>query len=159
MVKIILAVDGSEPSLSAAHAVIKHRAMFSAPVEIYIVHVAAPIPKLYGLHVVVDSATLERIIKEDAKQATLGSEMLFEKWAVACKVHNFVGEVAHMINDFAESQDADFIYVGTHGRGSMLSTISSALRGALLGSTTLKLLHTAKIPVVVIHSSESTVDA
>ncbi len=159
MVKIVLAVDGSEPSLSATRAVLKHRAMFSAPVEIYIVHVAAPIPQLYGMHVVVDSATLERIVKEDAQQATIASEMLFDKWGVTYKVHNFVGEVAHMINDFAETQQADFIYVGTHGRGSVLSTISSALRSALLGSTTLKLLHTAKIPVVVIHSSESAIDA
>jgi nucleotide-binding universal stress UspA family protein len=150
MVKIILAVDGSEPSFAATQAVIKHRAMFNSPVDIHLVHVAAPIPKLYGVHVVVDHATIDSIVREDAEQAMMASVILFEKWGVAYKKNNFVGEVARVINEFADAEEADFIYIGAHGRGNLLNTI----RGVILGSTATKLLHAANVPVVVVHASK-----
>ncbi len=145
MIKIILAVDGSEPSLAATRAVIKHRPLFIEPVEIHLIHVSAPIPSLYGMHVVVDSPTIERIIKEDAEQAMVSSKILFDKWGIPYKSQHFVGEVAYTINEFAASHEADFIYVGARGLG--------VFRGTVLGSTTMKLLQTATTPVVVIHAT------
>ena len=147
MIKIILAVDGSEPSLLATRVLIKHRAMFIEPVEIHLLHVSAPIPHLYGMHVVVDNATIERIVNEDAEQAMINSKILFDKWGIAYKSQNLVGESAYTINKFAETQEAEFIYVGARGLG--------AFGGVVLGSTTMKLLHIAKIPVVVIHATEN----
>ena len=145
MIKIILAVDGSEPSLAATRAVIKHRPLFIEPVEIHLIHVAAPIPRPYGMHLVVDSATIERIIKEDAEQAMMSSKILFDKWGIAYRSQHFVGEVAHTINELAATHEADFIYVGARGLG--------VFRGAVLGSTTMKLLQMAATPVVVIHAA------
>lgn len=146
MVKIILAVDGSEPSLAATRALIKHRAMFIDPVEIHLLHVSAPIPRLYGMHVVMDNSTIERIIREDADLAMMSSTILLDKWGIAYKREHFVGEAAFVINDYATTHEADFIYVGTRGL--------SAFRGAVLGSTTMKLLQSAKTPIVVIHANE-----
>ena len=146
MIKIILAVDGSEPSLAATRALIKHRAMFIGPVEIYLLHVSAPIPRLYGMHVVVDSETIERIIRDDAEQAMMSSKILLDKSNIAYLSEHFIGEVAYAINEYATTHGADFIYVGARGLG--------AFRGAVLGSTTMKLLQSAKAPVVVIHANE-----
>ncbi len=150
MIKIVLAVDGSEPSLAATRAVIKHRPLFVEPVEIHLVHVTAPIPHLYGTHVVVDKATIHRIIREDADQATINSKILLDKWGIAYQYQQLLGETAHTINKFAEDNAADFIYVGVHGVGAMLSVI----RSAIMGSTTMKLLHTAKTPMVVIQCTQ-----
>jgi nucleotide-binding universal stress UspA family protein len=144
MIKIILAVDGSEPSLAATRAVIKHRPMFIEPFEIHLIHISPAIPQLYGMHVVVDSVTIERVIREDAEQAMLSSKILFDKWGIPYKSQHFVGDVAHTINEFAASNDADFIYLGARGLG--------VFRGAVLGSTTMKILQTAATPVVVIHA-------
>jgi nucleotide-binding universal stress UspA family protein len=149
MVKIILAVDGSEPSLAATQAVIKHRAMFNSAVDIHLVYVAAPIPKMYGVHFVVNRTTIDTFVREDAEKAMITSVILLDKWGVDYKSHGFVGEVAHVINEFADAEAADFIYIGAHGGGYLRNTI----RGAILGSTAMKLLHTAKIPIVVIHAS------
>ena len=146
MINIILAVDGSEPSVAATRALIKHRAMFIEPVAIHLLHVSAPIPRLYGMHVVVDSETIERIIREDAEQAMMSSKILLNKWGISYQSGHFVGEVAYTINDYAITHEADFIYVGARGLG--------AFRGAVLGSTTMKLLQSAKSPVVVIHANE-----
>lgn len=145
MIKIILATDGSEPSLAATRAVIKHRPMFVEPVEIHLIHVSAPIPRPYGMHLVVDSTTIERIIKEDAEQAMLSSKILFEKWGIAYTSQHFVGEVAYTINKLAATHEADFIYVGARGL--------SVFHGAVVGSTTMKLLQTATTPVVVVHTA------
>ena len=146
MTKIILAVDGSEPSLAATRALIKHHAMFIGPVRIHIIHVSAPIPRLYGMHIVVDGITIEKIIREDAELAMSSSRILLDKAGLAYKCAHFVGEVAHTINDNAAVHEADFIYVGARGQG--------AIRGAMLGSTTMKLLQTTKTPLVVIHATE-----
>ena len=99
MVKIILAVDGSEPSLAATRALIKHRAMFIETVQIHLLYVSAPIPRLYGMHLVVDNETIERITREDAEQAMMSSKILLDKWGIAYESERFVGEVAHTIND------------------------------------------------------------
>jgi len=94
MIKIILDVDGSEPSLAATRAVIKHRPMFVEPVEIHLIHVAAPIPRPYGTHLVVDSATIARIIKDDAEQAMMSSKILFDKWGIAYQSQHIVASRA-----------------------------------------------------------------
>ncbi len=149
-VKIILAVDGSAPALAATQAVIDHRVLFNQPMDIHLVYVGAPIPKLYGVKMVVDNAALKRFTKGDADWALLESINLLGKSDLAYKRHNLIGEVAEVINAFASTHLADFIYIGAHGRGSLLSNI----RRAMLGSTAVKLLHTAAVPVVVIHTSE-----
>jgi nucleotide-binding universal stress UspA family protein len=147
MTRIVLAVDGSDPSLAATRALIKHRPLYKDPVEIHLLHVCPPIPRLYGSHYVVDAATIERILKEDAEQAMISSKILFDKWGIAYSSEYFVGEAPAMITSIAEEKGADFIYVGARGLG--------ALKGAILGSTTLKLLQLAKTPVVVIHATDA----
>ncbi len=148
MVKIVLAVDGSVPSIAATHAVIKHRALFNSPVAIHLVYVGAPVPKLFGVHMVVDEAALGRFVKEDADVALAASENMLSKLDIDYKRHDFIGEVAVVINEFATTQVADFIYIGAHGRGTLLTNI----RAAILGSTAVKLLHSATVPIVVIHA-------
>jgi hypothetical protein len=51
-----------------------------------------------------------------------------------------VGDAARVIVDYAEDHEIDLIMAPTHGRG--------GFRGLLLGSTTAKILHDAKCPVM-----------
>jgi nucleotide-binding universal stress UspA family protein len=148
MTSIVIAVDGSDASLAAVHALIKHRPLFKDAPKIHLIHVCLPIPRLYGAHYVVDAATIERIVREDAEQAMISSKILLDKWGVPHESAHFVGEIAPMVAKIAEEKKADFVYVGARGLG--------AFRGAILGSTTMKLLQVSRTPVVVVHAQEST---
>jgi len=57
-------------------------------------------------------------------------------------VHTGVGHVAEVIARLADELDCDHIVMGTHGRG--------ALADLLAGSTTIRVVHLARMPVVLV---------
>jgi nucleotide-binding universal stress UspA family protein len=67
---------------------------------------------------------------------------LLEGAGVAFESHLAVGHAADCIIRCAEELGCDHIVMGTHGR--------SALADLLVGSTTLKVLHQTRLPVVLV---------
>ena len=150
MVKIILAVDGSVLALAATHSVIKHRALFAAPMDIHLLYVGAPASKVRGVSVLINFAPLDRPNEADADEALVASANLLGQYGINYRRHNLVGDIAAVINEFANAQVADFIYIGAQGRGCLLNRVPNTI----LGSTAAQLLHAATVPVVIIHTPE-----
>ena len=61
---------------------------------------------------------------------------------IALKTHLLIGEPALEIRKFAETHKADIIFIGSRGMG--------AIGNLVLGSTATKILHLARIPVVIV---------
>ena len=64
--------------------------------------------------------------------------------ALAAELHVLVGEAASTISSFADSQGCSLILIGTRGH--------SGLAGTLLGSVATKLVHLAKVPVLLLRA-------
>lgn len=136
MKKIIVAVDGSEPSLHAARTALDLADKLAA--ELTLVHI---VPQL-TLPTEVPFAAAEI-----AEQSVKTGEMILEQ---ACKTLGrtglktlcLTGSAAERLTDLAEAEGFDLIVIGSKGRG--------AVARMLVGSTTDRLVHISKKPVLVV---------
>lgn len=140
--KILLAVDGSTHSNKATETLIKHVALYKDAPEVFLFYVHLPVPKLYGMSKVVSQEMINQYYREESEEALATSKRLLEKAGVESHVQMLVGPVAETIVTQAGAQGCDLIYMGTRGMG--------GLKNVLLGSTTVKVLHLATIPVVLV---------
>ena len=142
MKRVLIPVDGSECSLHAVKLVIEKRSRYADPdsLDIHLVNVQPPLS-----HDVTRFASHDQIVQfhreESEKQLQSACEMLdATKTKYTC--HYEVGHVAESICQLAESLACDQIVMGTHGR--------SALTELLVGSMTVKVVHLAKVPVLLV---------
>lgn len=118
--------------------------------DIHLLYVGAPASKVRGVSVVINLAPLARLDEADADGALVASANLLGQYGIKYRCHTLVGDIAAVINEFANAQVADFIYTGAKGHGSLLN----GLPNTILGSTAAKLLYAATVPVVIIHTPE-----
>jgi nucleotide-binding universal stress UspA family protein len=134
--KILVAIDGSESSKKAFA-----RAVFLS---------SKCISKLDVVHVVQcelggDSATTFELIeqlKEKAREILDECKKEAKKNKVPIKVILQIGDPAKIITELANKNDYDLIILGSRGM--------STFKELLLGSVSLKVMHHAKCPVMVI---------
>jgi nucleotide-binding universal stress UspA family protein len=134
---IVWATDGSE-SADRALAFAKELAS-SSGAKLYAVHSDEHLAggRSSGVPVLADEDDLRSAIRTQVETTRAeGFDASFQT------VHCTAGRTPHAIADFAQSVDADVIVVGTRGR--------SPLAGALLGSVTQGLLHSATCPVLAV---------
>ena len=135
MKKILVAVDGSGPSLHAARTALELARGFG---EVTLAHVVAPVfvpPEVpYGISPWTEEAVRagEKLLEDTAKE--LGSPGL--------KRVNLTGSPAEQLADFASNEHFDLLVVGSKGR--------NAVSRVLIGSITDRLVHISKIPVLVV---------
>jgi nucleotide-binding universal stress UspA family protein len=135
---IVWATDGSENAdraLSVAQTLTRE-----SGASLVVAHIVQRYATKAGLAVYADEdqveAKLERVVQE------LSGEGL----NASLKIVNHIGpQPAHEIADLAREVGADLIVVGTRGH--------AAPSGLLLGSVTLRLLHVAPCPVLVVPDS------
>src|SRR5690349_5116263 len=136
--KILLAVDGSEHAMHAAHKAAELvRAM--KPTELRVVVVYDTIPMYLGepnLQFTIDS------LKGDAEKVL--AEAIKEMGDLPTKVHSEVleGSAAEAILNVADTRKSDLIVMGSRGLG--------RLAGLLLGSTSQKVVAHANCPVLIV---------
>ena len=132
---IVWATDGS-PNADKALPVAKAIAQESqAP--LVVVHVVQRFATKGGLAVHAD----EEIVSAKLEQAV--HDLAGEGLDASLEIVNHIGpQAAHTIADVARELGADLIVVGTRGYGT--------IPGLLLGSVTLRLLHTADCPVLAV---------
>ncbi len=141
MMKMLIAVDGSEPSRRAIEAAAGlARQMQSA--QVVLLNVADAMV-FYGELPPFDLEAVERARRQ--QQERLLSEALAH--ARACglqqvQTQSAVGLAAQEILRVADERGADQIVMGTHGRG--------AVGSLLLGSVTQRVVHQAKVPVLLV---------
>ena len=141
MMKMLIAVDGSEHSRRAIEAAARLARQMQS-VEVVLLNVADAMV-FYGELPSFDLEAVERAQRQH--QERLLAEALAH--ARACglqqvQTQSAVGPTAQEILRVADERGVDQIVMGTHGRG--------AVGSLLLGSVTQRVVHQAKVPVLLV---------
>ena len=143
--KILLPIDGSDVSLEAVRVVIRlAKEGLSIRVVLANVQEAAT---LYELVVAHDPAVIEQVSAAAGAHTLQAAEGLLLQAEIAYETEIGSGDPAHTIVDIVERYGCDMVVMGASGM--------SALRGALLGSVSNEVLHSAKVPVMIIKKNEA----
>jgi nucleotide-binding universal stress UspA family protein len=136
--KILVAVDGSKPSLKAVQLLIEHCDWYRAKPEVELVTVHLPVPRVGP----VPKAQLEKYYSEEGGAKLAAARKKLDAAGIAYQPHVLVGSVAEAIVKHAKDRRCDLIYIGTRGMG--------PVGAALVGSTALKVLHSSETPVLLV---------
>ena len=136
--KILVAVDGSKPSLKAVQLLIDHSDWYRAKPEVELVTVHLPVPKVGP----VPKAQLERYYIEEGMAMLAPAKKKLDAAGIGYQDRVLVGPVAETLVKHAKDKRCDLIYIGTRGM--------SALGAALIGSTATKVLHISETPVLLV---------
>ena len=136
--KILIAVDGSKPSLKAVQLLVDHSDWYRAKPEVELVTVHLPVPKVGP----VPKAQLNKYYSEEGNAMLAPARRKLDAAGISYQPHVLVGTVAEAIVKHASAKRCDLIYIGTRGM--------SELGKALVGSTATKVLHISDIPVLLV---------
>lgn len=141
MLKILIAVDGSEPAMRAIEAV-GNMALSSLDLEAIVLCVS-PEPLFYGSYT---AATIQKIEDEQViQQNAILAKALEQARAVGLTVAEparAYGVIANEIVRAAKDRKVDQIVMGTRGMG--------AVGNMLLGSVAQRVLHQSPVPVLLV---------
>ncbi len=142
MRKILIPIDGSGCALRAVELVVARRQRYSRPddLAIHLVNIQPLLP-----HDITRFASHQQVadfhLSESDRQTTTARQAL-DQAGVPYTYHHGVGDIAEEITALAERLGCDQIVMGSHGH--------SALAELLLGSITAKVIHLAKIPILIV---------
>ena len=140
--KILLAVDGSKNSLDAVASLIRHADWFSAPPKVLLLYVHLPVPRVGAFGLGPSKAALDRYYNEEGAQCLAKAIRLLDKARIPHEISILVGDVAATICKAAAQAKSDLICMGSRGLG--------ATANLFLGSVATKVLHSAKVPVLLV---------
>lgn len=140
--KILLAVDGSKPSLDAVDLLVQHVGEFSRKPQVELVTVHLPVPKLPRMGMAVGKAQLAKYYEEEGESNLATAKKRLDAAGIEYKSSILVGPVAETIVKHADSARCGLICMGSRGM--------SELGKALLGSTATKVLHLSDTPVLLV---------
>ena len=136
--KILVAVDGSKPSLKAVQLLIDHCDWYREAPEVELLAVHLPVPKVGHLN----KAQLERYYQEEGEGMLKAAKKKLDAAGIAYQARVVVGPVAETLVKHAKEKRCELIYIGTRGM--------SELGKALVGSTATKVLHISDVPVLLV---------
>jgi nucleotide-binding universal stress UspA family protein len=140
MLKIVVAVDGSENALQAVRHVIKRAAADRAVGSVHLVNVQYPVHG--SVSTFVNPSQIKEYHQEEGQKALAPARALLDAANIPYEDHLFVGDPAETITRFAREQGCDEIVIGARG----LSGLSSLL----MGSVATRIIHQAPVPVVLV---------
>ncbi len=136
----LIAIDGSEPSLRAVDYAIQDAATRKEAPHIYLVNVQ---PALSGnVTRFIDGKTVEDFHRDNAEEHLASAKARLGASGLAYSGHVMVGEAAPSLVQFAQDKGCSMIVIGTHGFGSVI--------GMVMGSVATKVVHLAKVPVLLV---------
>ena len=136
--RILLAVDGSKPSLKVVQSLIDHRDWYRSPPQVELVTVHLPVPRVARL----PKSQLERYYAEEGEARLAPAKKKLDAAGIPYAERVLIGPVAEAVVKHAKDKRCDLIYIGTRGM--------SELKSALVGSTATKVLHISDIPVLLV---------
>ena len=139
--QILLAVDGSKNSLGAVSGLIRHVDWFEKPPTVHLAFVHLPVPKIGGFAHPSKSA-LANYYRDEGEAALAGARRLLDKAGIPHADAILVGPVAETLCKHAENEKCELICMGTRGIGSIANM--------LMGSVAAKVLHRARVPVLLV---------
>jgi nucleotide-binding universal stress UspA family protein len=140
--KILLAVDGSKPSLDAVQCLIDHAGWYAEKPKVELLTVHLPVPKLPNMGKAVSKAQIQKYYDEEGEASLAMAKKRLDLSKIPYQARVLVGPVAETIVKHARDTRCDLIYVGTRGM--------TELGKALLGSTATKVLHISETPVLLV---------
>ncbi len=144
MLKILLAVDGSESALRATRKLIETAEWYKERPEAELLTVRYPLPPVGGFSdVVVSRDMIERYYKEEGEKALAPSAQLLAAAGIKYTPHILIGDIAPTIVEHGRDSGCHMIYMGTRGM--------TAISNLVVGSIATRVLHLARLPVVLIH--------
>jgi len=144
VLKILLAVDGSESATRATQKLIETAGWFKEPLEVELVTVHLPLPQVGGFAgSVVSHDMVEKYYSEEGGKALAPARKLLDAAKIRYAPHILIGEVAQSLVDHAQKTGCKMLYMGTRGM--------SAMSNLVVGSVATKVLHLCPVPVVLIH--------
>lgn len=144
MLKIMLAVDGSDSASRATQTLIEAAGWYKEPLEVELVTVHLPLPQVGGFAgSVVSHDMVEKYYSEEGGKALAPARKLLDAAGVRYVPHILVGEVAPSLVSHAQKTGCKMLYMGTRGM--------SAVSNLMVGSVATKVLHLCTVPVVLVH--------
>ena len=140
--KILLAVDDSENAVRATRDLAAASLLYKQAPEVELVTVQPRVLSVGLAGGIVSQDMIDRHLLQEGEKALAPSKQVLDTAGIRYTPHVLVGEVAQTIVEHAQKSGCDVIYMGTRGM--------SAIFSALLGSVTIKVLHLACVPVVLV---------
>lgn len=144
MLKILVAVDGSELSLDGVHHVLALVGQ-GLQASVVLAHVQEP-ATLYELVTTRDPDLIAAASLEAGEHLMAPARALLEAAGVAYETDVGVGDVAHTLVDMIERSGCDMVVIGAKGQG--------AISSALLGSVSQEVAHASPVPVTIVKHAE-----
>lgn len=138
--KVLLAADGSQPSLRAAEYVTKLKEL-NPDLKVTLLTVY-PLPLHAGLSPLFSYGQLVEAAEEYMAEITKKYQELLAERGIEADVRQEFGDPGETIVRLAEEGGYDLILMGTRGL--------SNIEGLILGSVAHKVLHLARIPVLLV---------
>ena len=140
--KILLAVDGSKPSLAAVDALIQHATRHRTRPEVELITVHLPVPKLPRMGMAVGKTQLAKYYEEEGQSNLAAAKKRLDAAGIGYNARVLIGPIAETIVKHANSTRCDLICIGSRGM--------SAIGKALVGSTATRVLQLASVPLLVV---------
>jgi len=137
--KILVAVDGSAPSLAAVATLADRLRWFRDTVELALLHAQPPIP-YKAAATWVGNETVARYYAEESDAALAGAVKLLDARGVGFSIERHIGDPADEIVRTASEGHFDLVVMGTHGH--------TALANLVIGSVATKVLARSMVPVM-----------
>ena len=142
MLKVLLAIDGSDHSTRVIDAVVKLAAEVKAP-SLHMLNVQDE-PIVYGEVAIYVSPEKAREYAREAGQRVLTQAAArLSQSGIPFTSEVAIGETAPTIARLAAERGCDLVVMGTRGMGAMASLV--------LGSVATKVVHLTDIPVLLVH--------
>jgi len=136
--KILVAVDGSKPSLKVVQLLVEHCDWYRERPEVELVTVHLPVPPVARM----PKAQLDRYYAEEGEGKLAAAKKKLDAAGVPYRARVLVGPVAESLVKHAKGERCDLVYIGTRGL--------SGVGAAILGSTAMKVLHISETPVLLV---------
>ena len=141
MLKLLVPVDGSEPSNRAVDYLVKKVLnLYKERPEVHLLNVQHSLSG--DVTMFIDREELHKFHHEEGLKALAPARAKLDSVGLSYVVHVSVGDPAHVINHFAHDKKCDQIFMGARGLGGVAS--------ALIGSVTSKVLHLTDVPVLIV---------
>ena len=138
--KILVAVDGSKPSLDAVDWLIAHAQQFREPPAVQLLTVHRPIPKLARFGLRIKKAEVAKWYRGQGKANLKQAERRLQRARLRYHAQIHVGPVAETIVRHAKRTKCDLIVIGTSGMGAAGNLLAASVAAKVLDLATLPVL-------------------
>ena len=136
----LVPIDGSDVALNSIGWIIRHAGEYRDPPHIHLINVQATLPNDIGRFI--NAEAIRDFHLENGMSALARARDQLTAAGLAPELHVLMGNAAATITEFADSHGCTQIVIGTRGH--------SGLTGTLLGSVAMKVVHLARVPVLLV---------